>query len=204
MINLTKGSIINLRKNEVNLEKIYVGVNWGMISRETSSFFGLFSDTKLEKVDLDASVAVFDQNRELIDKIFFNKTKSDDGAIVHSGDDRQGDSASDDADNEVISIDLHKVRSNAEQIVFFINSYNGQAFDSVPYSKIRILDDTLGRKVPFAQFNLSAQPEYKRKTSMVMAKVVREKDGWKFVTIGEAVDTKKVDDTIELIQKMYL
>jgi len=204
MINLSKGSIISLKKNETNLENIYIGVNWGKISNVTSSFFGLFKDTSYENVDLDASVAVFDQHNKLLDRIFFNKTHSDDNSIIHSGDDRAGDSSNDDDDNEVISVNLKKIRSDAEKIVFFINSYKGQEFDTIPYSKIRILDNTEGRKVPFAQFNLSAQPEFKTKKSMVMAKVLREKDGWKFVTIGEATSTLKIDDTIALIQAQYL
>jgi hypothetical protein len=61
----------------------------------------------------DASVAIFDQENKLLDKVYFNKTKSDDQSIIHSGDDRQGDNESDENDNEVIAIDLHKIRPEA-------------------------------------------------------------------------------------------
>jgi tellurium resistance protein TerZ len=204
MINLTKGSSINLKKNDVNLEVIYIGVNWGKITAVKSSLFGLVKNEVQTNVDLDVSVAVFDANNRLLDTVFFNKTTSDDFAIQHSGDDRKGDDKADETDNETIYISLKKMRPNAEKLVIFINSYNGQEFDTIPYSKIRILDNTEGKVAVFAQFNLSSQAEYKGKRSMVMAKVLKEKDGWRFMTIGEPTETIKVNETIKVIEQKFL
>ena len=107
-LNLKKGDRLNLLKNDgARLEQLCIGINWGVIVEK--SFFGLFSDKK--SVDLDASVAVFDEKNILLDLIYFGKKKrnfngkpmiiSDDNAIIHSGDDLTGDkNGNDGIDND--------------------------------------------------------------------------------------------------------
>lgn len=197
MINLKKGSSISLEKDGRKLEKIYVGLNWGKVSK----YWGLINTP----VDLDGSVSTFSDDKKLIDTVYFNKRKSDDKAIVHSGDDRAGDSSSDEKDNEVIAIDLTKISDKVTSIVIFLNSYTGIEFDTIPYAKIRLLegDDKEINNV-FATFNLSSDPGFKGKVSMIMAKLIRSGNSWKFITVGEAVDTKHIKQTVELIRHEYL
>lgn len=197
MINLKKGSSISLEKDGKNLEQIYIGLNWGKIKK----MLGLIE----EDVDLDGSVSIFNENKAELDTVYFNKKKSSDGAITHSGDDRGGDSKKDDKDNEVIFIDLKKVNPAATTIVFYLNSYKGQDFDSIPYANIRVMDGDIPRyKEVIANFNLASDPKYKGKISMIMAKVVRTSRGWNFTAIGEPVDAKRIDDTIQEIKNTYL
>jgi len=197
MINLKKGSSISLDKDGRNLEKIYVGLNWGKVSK----YWGLLQTP----VDLDGSVSTFNADKQLIDTVYFNKRISDDRSIKHSGDDRHGDTWSDDKDNEVISIDLSKISSKVETIVIYLNSYTGIEFDSIPYAKIRLIEgDAIEINNVFATFNVSSEAAYKGKVSMIMAKLVRTGNNWKFITLGEAVDTRKIKQTIELIRHAYL
>ncbi len=197
MINLKKGNSISLEKDGQKLEYVYVGLNWGKIKK----FWG-FSE---ENVDLDGSVSLFDANKQEIDTVYFNKKESDDKAIKHSGDDVKGDSSKDEKDNEVIKINLSKISSKAETIFIYLNSYRGHDFDSIPYANIRLLDgDDIKQKSVFATFNLASDPKFKDKVAMIMAKIVRKGNGWDFVTIGEPVETKKIGDTILLIQQRYL
>lgn len=199
-INLSKGSIISLKKEEQPLENICVGLDWGKIKKKN---FGLF--TTEHNVDLDASAALFDALGRKVDLVFFNRLTSQDGAMRHSGDDRVGDSTADGLDNEVISLQLSKISRNIHTIVFFLNSYNQQDFETIPYSKIRIYEGNR-RKVNsvFATFNLSADKAYAGRVAMIMAKLIREEKGWKFETLGEPSDTRKLMETVDEIAQKYV
>ncbi len=70
-INLTKGQRINLEKsNGSKLQSICVGINWGAIEKK-----GWLGGIKKEAVDLDASCALFDENKKLIDVIYWQRFK---------------------------------------------------------------------------------------------------------------------------------
>jgi tellurium resistance protein TerZ len=197
MINLKKGSSISLEKDGKSLENIYVGLNWGKIK----SMWGLFESN----VDLDGSVSMFDKEKRLVDTVYFRKRRSDDRSVYHSGDDIKGDSSNDGKDNETICIDLKRVSRNVENIVVYLNSYRGQQFHTIPYANIRLLEgDAAETKKVFATFNLASEPSFKGKVSMVMAKLNRTGDNWKFMTIGEPVDTTEISDTVSYIRKNYL
>ncbi|MBC7389494.1 MAG: TerD family protein [Opitutaceae bacterium] len=197
MINLKKGNSISLEKDGKKLENVYVGLNWGKIK----TFFGLMH----ENVDLDGSVSTFDYYGEEVDTVYYAKKESDDRSIKHSGDDVSGDSSNDNKDNETISINLAKVSPKVKSIVVFLNSYRGQDFDSIPYANIRLLEgDAVRTRNAFANFNLSSDPKFKDKVSMVMARIDKTEKGWNFVTIGEPVETKKLGETIDLIKQRYL
>lgn len=135
---LEKGQRINLEKsNGAKLVNFCVGCNWGAVVKST--FFGLSS--KVLDVDLDLSCLMFDENGQPVDHIWSplyrfgdkniglpnGKTDSRDGALHHTGDDTEGDQNGDDGlDNEIITVDLSRVNSNINQIVFFLNIYNTQ------------------------------------------------------------------------------
>lgn len=202
-IDLKKGSKVSLEKEGRRLEEVCVGLNWGAIKK--GIFFNLIKQTIA--VDLDGSVTTYDENKQIVETVYYRKLRSKDGAIVHSGDDRDGDIYGDDElDNEVIEIDLRKVNPRVKYIVFYLTSYEGRDFASIPYSKIRIFEGNSKRvDSVFATFNLSADESFKGSTAMVLGKLTRKEDGnWEFSTIGEAVPTKTIDETILYIQKHYL
>ncbi len=202
-INLSKGSKISLEKEGKKLEEVCIGLNWGAIKK--SILFNLIKQTIA--VDLDGSVTTYDENKQIVETVYYRKLRSKDGAIVHSGDDRDGDIYGDDElDNEVIEINLNKVNPKVKYIVFYLNSYNGQDFSEIPYSKIRIFEGNSKRvDSVFATFNLSAEEAFKKHVSMVLGKLTRKENGqWEFTAIGEAVPTKNIDETILYIQKHYL
>ena len=55
-----------------------------------------WSVTGGQNIDLDASCAYLDQSMQLIDCVWFRQLRSNDGAMTHTGDEREGDSAGDD------------------------------------------------------------------------------------------------------------
>lgn len=157
-IRLEKGQRINLEKdNGAKLQSICVGVNWGAIKKKNWLGF-----TTTEAVDLDASCAQFDAQGNIIDKVWFRHLASNDGAIKHSGDDLTGDMDGDDGlDNEVITVDLHKVNPRTDKIAFVLNSFRGQDFKLIPFASIRIYEGTPTKvREVFATYDIANDPTF--------------------------------------------
>jgi len=203
MINLTKGSSIDLSKSDgETLKKVSFGLNWGKIEKRISGgFFGLGSKTEKESVDLDASCALFNEFNEHIETVCYSQRTGANGAISHSGDDRAGDDSNDDNDNEIISVNLSKIPSNIKTIVFFLNSYQGHQFDKIPYSKIRVLDEN---NKPLASYNLSAENRFESITTMILGKVIKNGSKWQFITIGEPSLERNISGTVQEIKSSFL
>lgn len=209
-INLKKGSVISLEKEGKRLERVCVGLNWGVIERtEKHSFLGftLWENKQTSSVDLDGSASMFDANKKHLDTVYYHKLRSNDGTIKHSGDDLVGDRNGDDGrDNEVIEIDLTHVDSRVQTIALYLNSYKGQDFATIPFAKVRVFEGTSSRvDSVVATFNLAAEPQFHGYVSMVMGKLVRKPNGaWEFIAIGEPIPAKGIEATIQHIQEQYL
>lgn len=200
-ISLQKGQRISLEKGGKSLESLCVGVNWGAIEKK-----GLFGGKKHEAVDLDASAGLFSASKERVDIVYFGQKKSKCGSVNHSGDDLVGDTGGDDdLDNEVIVVDLAKVPSTVDQIAFVLNSFRGQDFAAIPYASIRIYEGTPGRvDNVVAKFDIANDATFKGKVSMVMGKLYRHDAQWKFASIGDATDDKRLEQTLQTVAERYL
>ncbi|AWH85700.1 Tellurium resistance protein TerD [Flavobacterium album] len=200
-INLEKGQRINLEKsNGSKLQNICVGINWGAI--EKKGFFG----TKKEPVDLDASCAVYDENKRHIDTVSFRQLKSNDQAIRHSGDDLTGDLNGDDGlDNEVITVDLTKLSPSAYYLGFFINSFRGQDFKDIPFASIRIYEGTPTRvQEVFAKYDIANDKAFEGSVAMVLGVFYKRNGEWKFNAVGVPTADKKLEQTVVTIQQNHL
>ncbi|WP_036156517.1 TerD family protein [Maribacter forsetii] len=222
-INLKKGQKIDLTKksssgSNSNLTQFCVGVNWGVIEgsyeiEETKGGFLGFGGTK-EKVtkhfktpvDLDASCAITDSKGNLIDVISFKQLVSKDGAVVHSGDDTEGDLDGDDGlDNEIISVNLSNISTASKKIIFFLNSYKKQDFATVPFASIRLYEGTPEKvKSIFATYDISADPSFKGYVSMIMGSLDNVNGEWKFNAIGDPVSSKDLQETVDIILRTYI
>ena len=200
-ISLQKGQRISLEKDGKGIEKLCVGVNWGAIEKK-----GFFGSKSYEAVDLDASVGLFSATKERLDIVYFGQKKSKCGAVVHSGDDLVGDVGGDDGlDNEVITVDLSKVPSSVDQIVFVLNSFRGQDFAVIPFASIRIYEGTPARVDNIvATFDIANDATFKGKVSMVMGKLYRHGAAWKFTSYGESTDDKRLEQTLATVAARYL
>ena len=203
MLNLTKGDKLDLVKNDGSkLTNFCIGLNWGAIVKKGTFGFG----TTKEAVDLDASVALFAANNQPIDVISFQKLQSYDGAVIHSGDDRVGDTDGDDGlDNEVISVNLSLLNPGVDKIVFFLNSFLGHDFAVVPYAHIRLYEGTPERvQSVFAKFDVAKEAKFAGHVSMVMGKLYKRNDHWKFETIGEPTKDRSLPETVQTIMQRFL
>jgi tellurium resistance protein TerZ len=200
-ISLVKGQKINLEKeNGQKLSQLYLGLNWGAI--EKKNIFG----TSKESVDLDGSCAIFGENRELLDVVYYGNLKSKDRAVTHSGDDLTGDVDGDDGlDNEIIGVDLSKVNPSVSQIVFILNSFKGQDFAKIPFARIRIFEGSF-EKVDsvVASFDVANDPKFSGFVSMIMGKIYKKNGEWKFSAIGEPTTDMKLQDSVSTVKEKYL
>jgi tellurium resistance protein TerZ len=217
-INLTKGQRIDLRKTSGSaLTAFCVGVNWGAI--ETKTFFGLSKSVK--NVDLDLSCVMVDDQGKPIDHLYSplyrpdvlakfglppGKLVSLNGALRHSGDDLEGDKGGDDGlDNEIISVNLSLLNANVSQIFFFLNNVGEEDFSQVPYSKIRMYEGTATNVTEvFASYNVSAEEQYRGKRGLIMGKLYKKGEEWKFHAIGDATEDRFFGQTIQRILASYL
>jgi len=201
-ISLQKGQRISLEKSSGGaLQKLCVGANWGAIEKK-----GLLGGKKMVAVDLDLSVALFDSNKTLVDLVYFGQLQSKKGGIKHSGDDTEGDVGGDDGlDNEVVSIDLSAIDSNADQVVFILNSYKNQDFKEIPFASVRIYEGTPSRVDEiFATYDIANDEKFAGSVAMIMGKMYRHNGAWKFSAIGDSTKDSKLQQIVKAVQQQYL
>ncbi len=225
-IDLIKGQRIDLKKKSgVSLTSFCVGVNWGAIEVhvEESGLFGLGKKTvtKTIDVDLDLSCVLINNKNELCDYIYSPLYKPDilrqfglpegklttaDNALCHSGDDLAGDKDGDDGlDNEIISVDLSKIDNEVTQIFFFLNNVGKEDFSQIPYSKIRMYEGTPTHvKEVFASYNVSSDSQFSNRKALIMGKLYKKDNEWKFNAIGDPTEDVFLGQTIIRIIKNYL
>ncbi len=202
-INLQKGQRISLEKsNGTKLQNVCVGINWGAI--EKKGLFG-FGSTK-EAVDLDASCALYSEDKKLEEVIYFGNLKSKNGSVKHSGDDLTGDMGGDDGlDNEIITLDFSLLDSKVSYVAFVLNSFRGHDFKSIPFASIRIYEGTTKRvNEVFATYDIANGPNFAGHVSMVMGVFYKKNGEWKFNAIGEPTKDKKLEDTVKTVTQSYL
>lgn len=199
-ISLEKGQRISLEKNGSGLNHVCVGVNWGAI--EKKGFFG----TKKVAVDLDASLGLYTEQKDLSDVVYFGQLKSQDGSVVHSGDDRTGDMDGDDGlDNEVISIELSRVPANVHSIAVVLNSYQGQDFATIPFANVRLYEGTPTRVDNIiADYNIANDAKFNGSVSMVLGVLYRHSGAWKFRAVGEPTSDKKLENLLQTTAQNFL
>lgn len=175
MVSLQKGQTVSLAKSDGGgLTKVAMGLGWDV--RKGKGLFGLFGGGGGD-IDLDASCLLFDGNRRMVDEVWFRQLSSKDGSIVHSGDNRTG---AGDGDDETINVDLSRVPSSVQTLVFTVNSFQGDSFERIANAYCRLVDLTTGREM--ARYDLTGEGSH---TGQVMAKLTRNGQGWDMKALGE-------------------
>ncbi|GIW22366.1 MAG: chemical-damaging agent resistance protein C [Candidatus Sericytochromatia bacterium] len=172
-INLSKGQKISLEKEEPGLKKVVVGLGWDVKKTDTGSDF-----------DLDASCLLLGQNGKLVSErhlVFYNNSKSPDGAVEYTGDNRTGVGEGDD---EQIKVDLTKVSPEITRILFVVTIYDAenrkQNFGQVSNAYVRLFNEETGKEI--ARYDLSE--DYSTETAMLMAELYKHNNEWKMSALG--------------------
>jgi tellurium resistance protein TerZ len=191
-ISLQKGQKISLNKESGGtLSKVIMGLGWDAKKTGGGLLKGMFGGGGGDSIDLDASCVMFNEQNKLVDTIWFKQLKSRDGSILHTGDNRTGDG---DGDDEQIIVLLDKVPAEVKSLVFTVNSFTNQTFDSVENAYCRLVDGTNNSEI--ARYTLSAQGSH---TAQIMAKVYRHNGEWKMHAIGENGTGRTIDSLLPQI-----
>src|SRR4051812_535293 len=151
-----------------------MGLGWD--KERTAGFIG----TGAPDVDLDASAVQF-SGTQLFDLAFYNNLATRDGSVVHQGDNLTGRGSGDD---EVIVVDLARVYEKVDSIVLLVSSYQGHTLEWVNHAYCRLVGDD---DVEIARLTLTGGV---RETGLVMARLVRDGQGWSLRAIGEGIAVK--------------
>ncbi|MDP4127855.1 MAG: TerD family protein [Bacillota bacterium] len=201
-INLQKGQKIDLTKGNPGLAKILVGLGWDEVSKPKSGGFlgGLFGGGTPAAIDCDASAILLDTNGKLSSKdrlVYYGNLQSGDQSVKHSGDNLTG---AGDGDDEQINVDLSRVPSAVQKIVFVVNIYDcakrKQDFGLIANAFIRVANANNGQEL--CRFNLTEN--YAGRTSLVVAEVYRHNNEWKFAAIGEGTNDASLSELIRRFQ----
>eukprot|EP00985_Skeletonema_marinoi_P026121 scaffold19952_cov105-Skeletonema_marinoi.AAC.2 len=120
-------------------------------------------------IDLDASAVCLDKNYNLVDMVYFKHLRSEDGAIHHSGDEREGDEIGDD---EKIIVAFNAVNPRCEHIVFVINSYSEQELDDVAMASCHLFDPVTRKDL--ATYTLTNNASLDNRTALLLADLYRD------------------------------
>jgi len=167
-INLTKGQRI-----EIGLAKVGVGLGWD--PNEGTGF----------DFDLDASAFMLGGNKKIPKDeffVFYNNQQSPEGSVESSGDDLTGGSS--DGDDETLTVDLSKVDSKIQEIIFTVTIHDyesrKQNFGQVRNSFIRIYNAQTN--VEIAKYELDE--DFSVETAVEFGRLYRKDTEWKFEAMG--------------------
>eukprot|EP00578_Thalassiosira_sp_NH16_P027396 CAMPEP_0181092004 /NCGR_PEP_ID=MMETSP1071-20121207/8695_1 /TAXON_ID=35127 /ORGANISM="Thalassiosira sp., Strain NH16" /LENGTH=619 /DNA_ID=CAMNT_0023174171 /DNA_START=125 /DNA_END=1984 /DNA_ORIENTATION=- len=121
-------------------------------------------------IDLDASAVCLDAQLNMVDLVYFKNLRSADGAIHHSGDEREGDEIGDD---EKIIVALNAVNPKVEHIVFVINSYTEQELDDISMASCHLFDPI--KRVDLASYTLTNNSALDGHTALLLADLYKDK-----------------------------
>lgn len=158
----------------IGLSKVSVGLGWD--PNEGSGF----------DFDLDASAFMLGSDKKIPNDnyfIFYNNPKSPDGAVESTGDDTTGGN-SDGGDDETLNVDLQKVDSSIQEILFVATIYKAderkQNFGQVRNSYIRIYNSITNEEI--ARYDLDE--DFSIETAVEFGRLYRRGGEWKFEAMG--------------------
>lgn len=178
-INLTKGQRI-----EIGLQKISVGLGWS------------------GEADLDASAFMIAANGQVPTEeffVFYNNLNSVDRAVKHFGDELEGGSG----DVETISVDIAKIDSRIEQIIFTVTIHDfettGENFGQVRNSFIRIFNADTNEEL--CKYELDE--DFSVETAIEFGRLYKRSGAWKFEAIGTAITGGGLEAFVKKYAKAY-
>lgn len=170
-VNLTKGGRVNLTKDNPGLKEIGVGLGWDINQNPNEPEF-----------DLDVCCVAVDATNKLPDAnwvCFFNNLSAFNGAVVHSGDNRDGQGEGDD---ETILINLVNVPAEVSKFVFMANIFEAkptQNFGVIRNAYIRVYNKVTNEEL--LRYDLSE--DYSVYQNLNVAELCRDGGEWKFKAI---------------------
>jgi tellurium resistance protein TerZ len=191
MISLKKDQTVSLKKQASFLNNLHFGLGWDPVKKK-GFWRSLFSS---DSIDLDASCLMLDENGRKIDVVWFAQLKSKCRGVKHCGDNLTG---AGDGDDEVILVDLAKIPTEVEYLVFTVNSFRGQTFNNVENAFCRVLNQNNEELV---RYELTEQGKH---TGIVIATLKRNNGNWDFTAQGYPCTGRTINNMYHDIVKMVV
>lgn len=183
VLNLQKGNVLDLTKQNPTLNQILVGAGWDVKQVEAKGFFGRLLATNTQDFDLDLFAIKLDGNGAVMKNglVYFGE-KEHTGILLH-GDNLTGEG---DGDDEKISLRLNEIPSTCQKIVFGVAIYSAeqrnQTFSQVENAYVRLVDEANGNR-EICRFNLSNDGA--DHTGILMSELTRVNNEWTFKALGQ-------------------
>lgn len=178
MINLTKNESVVLTK-ESKKREFSLGLAWDLA-------------TLGNPADLDASAFLLTKEgkvRSSSDLVYFGNLSHVSGAVTHTGDNLTGKG---DGWDEIIKVDLDKVPSDIERILFVANIYQArsrrQNFGQIKNACIGIMEKGFFGEKEIIRHNLSG--DFSLDTGVKFGELVRQGNEWNFVALSQGSDSE--------------
>jgi tellurium resistance protein TerZ len=193
-ISLVKGQKISLKKESgAAITQFCAGANWGAHASGRS-------------IDLDLHAALFTEDKQLIEHVYFARLASATNAVYLSGDDTKGDVGGDDGqDNETLTFHLDRLPANCAKVAVFLCSFSKDDFAAVPHADVRIYEGMPGvvHNV-VASYRVSTEPNFAGSIVMVMGMFYKHNGEWKFNALGTPTKDSSYTAAIATIRTTML
>ena len=178
-LDLNKGISLDLvKENGANLHKVDVGLAWDPVLTG-------------KDVDLDLSAFFLHRGRvQSLDDVMYYKAAPTMHCFQYaeySGDSRDGSEADGDDPDEFIKVDLDRIPSDIDKVVFVVTIYdairNNQTF-GVVRSLVKIEDGQTGKNLATYRLNTDNSVD----TAFIVGELARSGRGWSFNGIADGRD----------------
>ena len=155
-------------------------------------------------IDLDTSAVVFDAKGTLLTSecIYFGNLRNQNGSMIHSGDEREGDEDLGEGDDERIFVDFARLPSHFA-VMYFIGTVatSGKSFADVKSAHMRIVDWATGSEM--CRFIPSMAGGH---TALILGRAAKDlrTQKWTFSVIGDADHTARDWGTLVPEMKAYM
>jgi len=171
-----------------------IGLSWGNDKKKDNK---KKDDKKKKKhkddADLDLSCVFFSEAGIVIDSVFYNHPRSDDGSVIYGNDARSGEKAGDD---ESLLLTLSVVHPLVRAFVISVSCYSdGHTLHDVKKGKVEIreFDDTR----PLHHYELL---HAKKHTSVVLWMFSRTPQGWQIMNVHTPCDGRNFAEFVHIMK----
>lgn len=175
-VTLTKGDVVDLKKEAPNLTKLVAGAGW---------------DAKNGKsIDLDLLTVYIGSDGKAIPDANGNGTNLDEAVCFfnnlvipgakHAGDNLTGEG---DGDDEQITLTLSEIPSNVSEVAVVVASYSGETFGEIENAFVRMVN--ADGNVELAKFEL--KDGMANTKGIELGRVIRSGDTWNFNATGRTI-----------------
>lgn len=183
-INLANGQEIRIEKEaDGTFPKLIIRLALDVV--KPYKIFGIWESTP--NTVWDMYCLMFNEQKILIDQVWFNQLKSVDGSVILT-EDRYS------SDDERFIIDLSRVPKFLKSLVFTVKCQTGEDFSQVKDATCRMVNAANNQEV--ARFNLTTLG---KNTSLIVIKIYRYSSEWKMQAIGKIANWRTFEDLLPLI-----